>query len=290
MAQDEDRRGAGSPGARGQGTGAAAAGLEELHRSLAACIESYVAAFGAEAADVQFQGSKIRVTVREEQEGKWQQRARIEIVAVITLPGFRVERAGDPLLIEVGMLAGDKLFFKDRTCSSPWRNSRAASWTAPSFPGWASNTAPRRGLPPRIRSPRSLPAGVLPPQAGHVGALRVAGVDDQPVSESQALARLHGNRPVLRFIVGKRCQAKRIGGEQSIPAHVPARGVMGVGGVVEDRDPHLLAGDLAGIVAPVRRHAPSLLLASLALRVDNVAGSMIFLEYGAQAQAERAIL
>jgi hypothetical protein len=88
--------------------------LEELYRNLATCVESYVAAFGAEAADVQFQGSRIRVTVREELEGKWQQLARIEIVAAAALPGFRVERAGDPLLIEVGMLAGDKLFYKDR--------------------------------------------------------------------------------------------------------------------------------------------------------------------------------
>ena len=88
--------------------------LEELYRNLATCVESYVAAFGAEAADVQFQGSRIRVTVRGELEGKWQQLARIEIVAAVALPGFRVERAGDPLLIEVGMLAGDKLFYKDR--------------------------------------------------------------------------------------------------------------------------------------------------------------------------------
>lgn len=87
--------------------------LEELYKHLTACVESYTAAFGPETADAQFQGSKIRVTIREELEGKWQQRARIEIVAVPTLPGFRIERGGDPLLIEVGVLQGERLFYKD---------------------------------------------------------------------------------------------------------------------------------------------------------------------------------
>jgi len=88
--------------------------LEELHRHLAACVESYTTAFGPETAEAQFQGLKIRITVREESEGKWQQRARIEIAAVPTLPGFRIERGEEPLLIEVGVLQGEKLFYKDQ--------------------------------------------------------------------------------------------------------------------------------------------------------------------------------
>ena len=110
-------------------------------------MESYTAAFGPETADAQFQGSKIRVTIREELEGKWQQRARIKIVAVPTLPGFRIERGGDPLLIEVGVLQGERLFYKDRTSSSPWRNSRAAFWTAPFSQARRIGAGPRRQFP-----------------------------------------------------------------------------------------------------------------------------------------------
>ena len=60
------------------------------------------------------QASKIRLTVREEQEGKWQQRAKVEMSIVASLPGFRIDRGGDPLMIEVGLLPGDKLFFRDQ--------------------------------------------------------------------------------------------------------------------------------------------------------------------------------
>jgi len=88
--------------------------LEELYRHLAACVESYAGAFGPEAADIHLQASRVRIAVREEQDGKWQQRSKVEISIVPTLPGFRIERGGDPLMIEVGILPGDKLFFRDQ--------------------------------------------------------------------------------------------------------------------------------------------------------------------------------
>ncbi len=87
--------------------------LEEVHRSLALCVDHYTDAFGPEAGDMQLHASKIRITVREEQDGKWEQSAKIEITMVPALPGLRIERTGDPLLVEVGMLPGDKLFYKD---------------------------------------------------------------------------------------------------------------------------------------------------------------------------------
>ena len=31
-----------------------------------------------------------------------------------SLPGFRIERGGEPLMIEVGLLPGDKLFYRDK--------------------------------------------------------------------------------------------------------------------------------------------------------------------------------
>jgi hypothetical protein len=88
--------------------------LEETYRHLAGCVEAYAGAFGPESADIHLQASKIRITVREEQEGKWQQRAKVEISIVPSLPGFRIERGGEPLMIEVGLLPGDKLFYRDQ--------------------------------------------------------------------------------------------------------------------------------------------------------------------------------
>jgi hypothetical protein len=88
--------------------------VEETYRYLAGCIEVYTDAFGPESADIHLQASKIRITVRDEQEGKWQQRAKVEISIIASLPGFRIERGGDPLMIEVGLLPGDKLFYRDQ--------------------------------------------------------------------------------------------------------------------------------------------------------------------------------
>jgi hypothetical protein len=88
--------------------------VDETYRHLAGCIEVYTDAFGPESADIHLQASKIRITVRDEQEGKWQQRAKVEISIIASLPGFRIERGGEPLMIEVGLLPGDKLFYRDQ--------------------------------------------------------------------------------------------------------------------------------------------------------------------------------
>jgi hypothetical protein len=88
--------------------------VQELHASLSLCIESYTDAFGSQSADVMLAGSKIRVVIRDEQDGRWQPRGNVEINGVVTLPGFSVERANrEPLMIEVGMLPGDKMFYRD---------------------------------------------------------------------------------------------------------------------------------------------------------------------------------
>jgi hypothetical protein len=89
--------------------------LDELHRALAACIESYTAAFGAEAAALECDPERIGIVVRDEDEGSWHERARIEIAVVPAVPGFQMDTGGnEPLVIEVGMLPGDKLFYRDR--------------------------------------------------------------------------------------------------------------------------------------------------------------------------------
>jgi len=89
-------------------------GLEELHRQLSACIEKYKEAFGPEAADIANLISKLRITVREEQAGKWQPRAKIDVALVSMPPAFKVERGegAAAMMIEIGLLPGDRLSFR----------------------------------------------------------------------------------------------------------------------------------------------------------------------------------
>ena len=87
--------------------------LDEVHRSLIACVENYAQAFGPEAIEMHFHGQKIRVTVREEQEAKWEKVAKVEVSVATKLPGLHIDRSGSALDIEVGLLPGDKIFYKD---------------------------------------------------------------------------------------------------------------------------------------------------------------------------------
>jgi hypothetical protein len=88
--------------------------LEELHRDLGVCVASYTEAFGPESAEIELHGPKLRITVRDEEGGKWLVRSKLEITIVNALPGFRIDRAqGEPLEILVGVLPGDKLFYRD---------------------------------------------------------------------------------------------------------------------------------------------------------------------------------
>lgn len=88
-------------------------GLEELHTHLATCVATYTEAFGAESAEIQFADGHIRVTVRGEKDGKWEPRAKIEISSVSNPPSFRVEREEGTQSIEVGVLPGNKLFYRE---------------------------------------------------------------------------------------------------------------------------------------------------------------------------------
>jgi hypothetical protein len=89
--------------------------LEEVQQGLSTCIENYTKAFGPEAADLRQVGSlKLRVVVREATELGWQECARVEVDAVPEMPGFEVRSPGATLAIEVGMLPGDRIFYRDR--------------------------------------------------------------------------------------------------------------------------------------------------------------------------------
>jgi len=87
--------------------------MDEVHGALVACVESYVEAFGPEAIEMVYQSHKIRVTVRIEQDARWEKNAKVEVTADPKLPGIHIDRNGDPLDIEVGLLPGDKLYYKD---------------------------------------------------------------------------------------------------------------------------------------------------------------------------------
>ena len=87
--------------------------LQELHESLTECLDSYKETFGPRAASIHFVTGRMRIEIRDEVEGRWVARAEIVILSDITIPGFRIERGGEPYLVEVGVLAGDKLFYRD---------------------------------------------------------------------------------------------------------------------------------------------------------------------------------
>src|SRR5579864_8809477 len=88
--------------------------LDELMGSLSACIESYTGAFGAESAELTRDGLKLRLVVRERNGRGWQECGGVAILAVPELPGFEVKRGETALAIEVGVLPGDNLFYRDR--------------------------------------------------------------------------------------------------------------------------------------------------------------------------------
>ena len=87
--------------------------LEEVRGAMKACIDAYTRTFGPETAQLQVSGQRMRLIVREEQDGRWEQRSKVDVTAVPALPGFHIERGGEPLEIVVGILPGDKLYYRD---------------------------------------------------------------------------------------------------------------------------------------------------------------------------------
>src|SRR5580700_10753753 len=79
--------------------------LKELRETLTLCVTTYNEAFGADAAGFLEDQDAIHINAGE---------GKIDIVIDPTLPGFRVAHVAGQLLIEVGMLPGDKIFYKDQ--------------------------------------------------------------------------------------------------------------------------------------------------------------------------------
>jgi hypothetical protein len=88
--------------------------LQEVHQNLQVCVESYRQSFGEQSADLQLMRSRIQIVVREELEGQWQQQSAVNVVAVPEIPGFRIERGGEGLIVEVGLLPSDRVYYRDR--------------------------------------------------------------------------------------------------------------------------------------------------------------------------------
>ena len=88
--------------------------LQELHTYLVSCVEEYTKAFGPESAEITLLPNRIKVSSREQREGRWHQAAKVEAIAVAEIPGFRIERGEYSMAVEVGVLPSNKLFYRDR--------------------------------------------------------------------------------------------------------------------------------------------------------------------------------
>jgi hypothetical protein len=89
------------------------AALQEIHDVLADCLQSYTENFGAKSADIVMFPNRIKVTVREERDGKWQALSGVDVICVPEMPGFRVERGEYSMAVEFGLLPSNKLFYRD---------------------------------------------------------------------------------------------------------------------------------------------------------------------------------
>jgi hypothetical protein len=87
--------------------------MDDVHGAIAECAEAYAAAFGKEAIELTYFLHKVRLTVREQKEGKWEKSANVEIKTVTKPPSLHIDRNGDMLVIELGLLPGEKIFYKD---------------------------------------------------------------------------------------------------------------------------------------------------------------------------------
>ena len=87
--------------------------MDEVHAAIALCVETYAAAFGKESIELNYFLHKVRVTIREFKEGKWEKAAKVEIATATKPPSLHIDRNGDVLDIGVGLLPGAKVFYKD---------------------------------------------------------------------------------------------------------------------------------------------------------------------------------
>jgi hypothetical protein len=88
--------------------------LAELHEILQQNLVPYTDAFGPEAVEIMLLPSRIKIVVREFNEGRWESSCKVEVVIVPEIPGFRIDRGEYSLAVEVGLLPSAKLYYRDR--------------------------------------------------------------------------------------------------------------------------------------------------------------------------------
>jgi hypothetical protein len=86
--------------------------VEEIFAIVEDCVKLYCEHFGEEAARATLQNGTIHVTVRAESAGRWTERGAIEITMMPELPGIEVNRDGERTQIQIGILPGDRVFYK----------------------------------------------------------------------------------------------------------------------------------------------------------------------------------
>ena len=88
--------------------------LQELYGHLTACVKEYSGAFGQDSADIVLLPNRIKVTSREQREGRWHPGTKVEVIADAEIPGFRIERGEYSMAVEVGVLPSEKLYYRDQ--------------------------------------------------------------------------------------------------------------------------------------------------------------------------------
>ena len=88
-------------------------GLEELYRVLAECVAEYTKAFGAQSAEITLQQGRICITMRALEGTKWEPHAQLDITGSFDPPAFKIDRGAESFLIDVGLLPGEKLFYRE---------------------------------------------------------------------------------------------------------------------------------------------------------------------------------
>jgi hypothetical protein len=86
--------------------------MEELRTALGACASDFNRAFEDQAVEVSSASNGILVSVRQQSGGSWSNRAKVTVSVNPELPGFVVTNGGAPISVQVGMLGGNKIFYK----------------------------------------------------------------------------------------------------------------------------------------------------------------------------------
>src|SRR5580698_4898176 len=86
--------------------------MDEVHEAIAECVKTYAEAFGEESIELSYIMHKARVTVREKKDARWESVSKVDITAVTQPLSLRIDRDGEVFEIEIGMLPGDKMFYK----------------------------------------------------------------------------------------------------------------------------------------------------------------------------------